>query len=556
MKDELHQFITQQAQQFCISRGVEIPEDLIHEIESPRSRDHGDLATNICLKLARPLKQNPLLIATDLGEQLSQAIAKDPAWSSRLAKVEVDGPGFINFFLTQMHSVDILKKVRQEGAEFGKTNYGKGSRVILEYVSANPTGPLTIAHGRQACVGDTLARILQSSGHQVHREYYLNDTGNQMNILGRSVFCRYLECLGKEVSFPEEGYQGDYIRDIGKELAERDGEKWVEAKPEEVMEFMAAFAADGILNTIRDDLEQISVAFDEFYSEKELRSKGLIEKTLAEFKNQDEIYEADGALWFRSTAYKDDKDRVLKKSDGSYTYLAPDIAYHHTKYQRGFERLINLWGPDHHGYIPRMQSAMAALGHDAENLKVLIVQLTTLFRNGAPVRMSTRKGEFVTLKELMNEVGTDAARLFFLIRKVESPLDFDLDLAKSKSQENPVYYLQYAHARIASLIQYSGRAVLETADVSLLKEEAEQDLAKMLALFPEAIVEASRLLEPFRIVDYLRDLATTFHKFYTLHQVVSEDAPLSDARLFLADCTKTVLGNGLSLLGVSKPDKM
>ncbi len=536
--------------------GVALPANFDYVVELPRSEAHGDWATNVALQLSRHVKKNPREIAEQVRKAILERLAGDPQMSRVIKKMGVEGPGFINFFLADTSVAPLLLKIKEQDTRYGGSDFGKGRKVLLEYVSANPTGPLTIAHGRQACLGDALARILTMTGFFVYREYYLNDTGRQIETLGRSTWLRYLELLGVKIAFPEEGYQGAYIRDLARQVFEKEGEKFKNMPEKEAVEFFANFAADEIMKDIRKDLDELRVEFDHYFSEKALRTSGQIEKTIEILRQKGFVFESEGAMWFQSTAFKDDKDRVLRKSTGDYTYLAPDIAYHQDKFRRGFEMLVNLWGPDHHGYVPRMKAAVEALGGSEEALKVLLVQLTTLYRKGVPVRMSTRAGEFVTLRELMNEVGVDATRVFFLLRRVESLLDFDLDLAKEKTQENPVYYLQYAHARIASILEYGGREVNKEVRLELLKEKEELDLIKELEHFPQTLQAAASGFEPYRVLDYLREVATRFHKFYTLHRVVTDDRELTRARLLLVDCVRMVLRNGLEVLGVSQPAKM
>ena len=384
----------------------------------------------------------------------------------------------------------------------------------------------------------------------------MNDSGRQIRLLGESLWVRYRELFGKKEPLPEDGYQGAYLIDLAKALKQEMGDKLLSAGKDKSLETITAYAVKSILIEMRKDLEALHVIFDEYFSERFLGEKKLIDRVLKILHEKDLSYEAEGALWFRSTRFGDDKDRVLKKQSGEYTYLAPDIAYHQSKFERGFQKLVNLWGPDHHGYVPRLKAACEALGYSAKQISILIVQLTTLYRSGEPVRMSTRAGEFVTLRELMDEVGIDAARFFFLMRKTESHLDFDLELAKQKSEENPVYYLQYAYARISSILVYAERSVEQDVDLSLIQEEEAFDLIKKMSEYPEALTQAAEHLEPYRIVDYLRELAALFHKFYTLHRIVSDNQPLTKARLLLTDCVRIVLRNGLNILGVSAPAKM
>jgi arginyl-tRNA synthetase len=534
----------------------EIPVELEYDLEIPSSAEHGDLASNLALRLSRSLRRKPLEIAEELKRLVEDRIPSSEMAKEGIEKIVVVPPGFLNFFLKIRGLIHLLPKVRKEDDRYGRSTDRHRRRILIEFVSANPTGPLTIAHGRQAALGDTLANVLEAAGDEVFREYYLNDTGRQMDLLGQSVRARALEHLGEEASFPEEGYRGEYIKDLAKIFLERNAEKFRKMKEKEVVSEFAGFAECEIMAEIVEDLKRLGVKFESIYSERALRESGKIEKMLEELKSKKLSYENGGALWFQASELGDEKDRVLRKSDGTYTYLAPDITYHCDKFERGFDLAINLWGPDHHGYVPRLQGALKALGYPETKLKVLIVQLTTLTRKGEPVRMSTRAGEFVSVRELMDEVGVDAARFFFLMRRVESHLDFDLDLAKSQSQENPVYYLQYAHARISSILNYAGRPVTDRADLSLIRENEEKELLKLIDFYPMMLVQAARALEPYRVVDYLRALAATFHRFYTLHRVVSADDPLTEARLLLVDAVRIVLRNGLRILGVSQPEKM
>jgi arginyl-tRNA synthetase len=470
--------------------------------------------------------------------------------------VEVAGGGFINFYVNSSSLTQTLIDICEKDTAYGQSDFGSGRKVLLEFVSANPTGPLTIAHGRQAAVGDAMARILKATGHELEREYYLNDAGRQMNLLGQSLWARYATELGQEEPLPEDGYQGDYLIEIAKKIVRVKGDSLLKEDRQKAIDFCRQFATDEIMQGIEDDLAHLHVSFEHYFKERSLYEKGMVDKALNFLIDKGYLYEKEGALWFRSTVFGDDKDRVVKKSSGEYTYLAPDIAYHKMKFERGFNWLINLWGPDHHGYIPRLKAACQALGHPAEQIDIRIVQLTTLFRNGVPVRMSTRAGEFVTLRELREEVGVDATRFFFVMRKIESPLDFDLELAKQKSQENPVYYLQYAHARIASLIKFSGQEISTKANLALLIAPEELALVKVLSEYPKILIQASQMLEPYRLADYLRELAASFHKFYTFNRVVTEDQELTKARLLLVEAARITLRNGLELLGISQPESM
>lgn len=530
-------------------------QDLVYDIQVSRDASHGDFAVNAAFKISKQIGKPPKVVAQDLLNWIEshRSKLKEAAFISR---VEVAGAGFLNFYVQQAAMADILLDVLREADHYGASDFGKGKKTVVEFVSANPTGPLTIAHGRQAAIGDCLVRILRATGHDVTAEYYLNDAGRQMNLLGESVYVRYLENFEMEAVFPEEGYKGAYIQDIAKELvASRKDELLTLDKAEAIAE-ARKFAGKTMMDLIEKDLEAIGVQFDSYFSESTLYTKNLVESALEALRERGHLFEQEGALWFRSTAFGDDKDRVVKKTSGGYTYLAPDIAYHRSKFERGFNQIINLWGPDHHSYVTRLKAACRALGYEQETIDVLIVQLTTLYRDGAPVRMSTRAGEFVTLEELRSEVGPDATRFFFIMRRVATPLDFDLDLAKKKSDDNPVYYLQYAYARIASIIRFSGRSVPDKANLELLGAPEELDLIKVISEFPKALVSASQIFEPYRLADYLRDLAAVFHKFYAHHRVVGDNEALTDARLILVEAARITLRNGLKLLGISQPESM
>jgi arginyl-tRNA synthetase len=428
----------------------------------------------------------------------------------------------------------------------------------VEFVSANPTGPLSVAHARQAAVGDALANILNFIGFDTRREYYVNDRGNQIHLLGESIKCRAIEIFGGIATLPENGYQGEYIKDIAREFIKQNNiQSLDEAKIKDTASFRQ-FGMDYLMGVIKNDLDNFGVHFDSWARESRIATQKNIAEVLDYLKKKDFLYEKDGALWFKSTDFGDDKDRVVKKSDGTYTYLLPDIVYHKDKYERGFEMIINIWGPDHHGYIPRIKAAAQALGHDSESLKVRIVQLATLYRDGNPVSMSTRRGEFVSLREVIHEVGVDAARFFFLMRHMSGHLDFDLELAKKETSENPVYYIQYAYARIHSINKKARetRLIPRGKNFSLLKEEEETDLIRKLGGLPDILMICYDELDPYALASYLLALATLFHKFYDRHRVISEDKALSAERLALVNATRIVLANGLRLLGLNTPEKM
>ncbi len=550
MKTDLEAFLQKILQDYSRQKGFSLPAPFDFELATTKDPAHGDFATNVAFKLSKLAQEKPALIAASTAALINE---QKPAF---LEKVEVAGPGFLNFYLKQGSLAELVLQICKKKDAYGPSDFGKGKKVLLEFVSANPTGPLTIAHGRQAAVGDALARILLATGHSVHKEYYLNDAGRQMNLLGASLLARYREAFGEPLVLPEDGYQGIYLVDIAKKLIELKKDSLLKEDPKKAADICRQFAGQDIMAGIIKDMADIGLVFDEFFNESLLYKNGAVDKALDFLKSKNYLYESEGALWFRTTDFGDDKDRVVKKTSGEYTYLAPDIAYHRHKFERGFKWLINFLGPDHHGYIVRLKAACQALGHNPDEIDVRIVQLTTLFRKGEPVRMSTRAGEFVTLRELIDEVGADATRFFFVMRKIESHLDFDLDLAKEKSQENPVYYLQYAYARIASLLRHASRPVTGSANVSLLSSQEETDLIKMIGEFPNTLVRASQSLEPYRLADYLRELAASFHKFYTYHRVITDDVDLTDARLLLVEAMRIVLKNGLSLLGISQPESM
>lgn len=555
---QLHTLLEKMVQEYARRKGFELPHDFDYELVATKDPSRrGDFASNVAFKLAPFTKQKPALVADELVLLLEADIKKRPQGNKAMIdRVEVAGGGFVNFFVTKAFLGQILKEIHRKGCRYGESDYGAGYNVIVEFVSANPTGPLTVAHGRQAAVGDSLVRILKATGHRVTAEYYLNDAGRQMKLLGESLWARYRTLLGQETPVPEEGYHGDYLIAIAEKLKQKESAGLLQRPEEEAVAICRDFATAEMMRGIKEDLTRMGVHFDHYFRESQLYQKNAVEHALHYLREQGYLYEKDGALWFRATTFGDDKDRVVKKSSGDYTYLAPDIAYHRHKFERGHNWIINLWGPDHHGYVARLKAACQALGHSAAEIDIRIVQLVSLYRAGEPVRMSTRAGEFVTLRELCQEVGVDAARFFFIMRRLESHLDFDLELAKEKSQENPVYYLQYAHARIASLLKFANRQISDNVDFELLATSEEMALVKHLAEYPSILVHASRTLEPYCVADYLRELATYFHKFYQRHRVVTEDRALTAARLLLVDCTRLVLKNGLQLLGISQPESM
>lgn len=537
-----------------------LPQDFLETLvlDIPKEKDFGDFSSNAGMRLSGILKKSPKGISEEIVSHfMVRAGRQSPAVVSR---AEVKGAGFINIFLNERVFHEALAAVHSEGKNFGRADLGRGRRLLLEFVSANPTGPLSVAHARQAAVGDALANILRAMGYEVTREYYLNDEGNQIRILGSSIGLRYREAAGETVVFPEDHYQGGYIADLAHRLYEdRDVRLSIERMTQEARaEFFMDYGVREILGVIREELKDFGVVFDVWYSQRELARSGKIEGTFADLKSRGLLYEEEGALWFKSTRFGDDKDRVVRKSDDSYTYLAPDIAYHAEKFRRGFEKLVDIWGPDHHGYIPRMRAAVQALGRESDALVVIIVQLATLFRHGTPVPMSTRKGQYVTLREILTEVGRDASRFFFLMRKTDSHLDFDLELAKKQTPENPVYYVQYACARIAGILAAAGGKArsLEGVDPAFLREPEEKGLMRGIFEYGSCLGACVNQLDPYPLTLYLQSLASLFHKFYDRHKVLVSDEPLSKARLYLIEAARIVLGSGLEMLGVSMPERM
>ena len=522
-------------------------------LESPKDKTNGDFSTNMAMQLARVAKKAPRMIAEELVANFDKAKAS-------IEKIEIAGPGFINFYMDNSYLTDLIPTIVNAGEAYGETNTGKGEKVQVEFVSANPTGDLHLGHARGAAVGDTLCNLLAKAGYDVSREYYINDAGNQIHNLALSVEARYMQALGLEKEMPEDGYHGADIIGIGKRLAEEFGDRYAKADEKESYEFYREYGLKYELAKLQKDLESFRVKFDVWFSETSLYKNGKIDQALAVLKERDEIFEEDGATWFRSMTYGDDKNRVLIKNDGSYTYLTPDIAYHRDKLERGFDKLINIWGADHHGYIPRMKAAIQALGYDKETLEVEIIQMVQLYQNGEKMKMSKRTGKAVTLRELMEEVGVDAMRYFFAMRSGDSHLDFDMDLAVSKSNENPVYYAQYAHARVCSILRQGEELGLATGgDVNykLVTSEKEVELLKKLGEFPAVVADAAQKRLPHRITNYAFELAATLHSFYNAEKVLNQDnLELSKARYELMKAVRNTLQNALAIVGVSAPEKM
>jgi arginyl-tRNA synthetase len=520
-------------------------------LETPKDDSHGDTATNFALQICRIIKKSPVDIANQINEYLEKNASS--LGLERIEKFQAKSPGFNNFFHRQIY-YQTLANILKEKNNFGKNNLGESKKVQIEFVSANPTGPLSVAHARQAAVGDSLANILKFLGFEVIREFYINDEGNQIRLLGKSVQARYNELLGQPQEFPLNGYRGDYIYDIAKDIINSSKQKKIDKEID--VDYFSDYAVKYLLKVIKKELKDFKVKFDIWMSQSELVDKNKVSKIIEFLRKRNFIYDLDGAVWFRSTKFGDDKDRVLIKRDGTFTYLMPDIVYHQDKYKRGFQWVINIWGPDHHGYIQRLKAAVNALGHKDEELSIIIVQLATLFKDGKPIPMSTRAGQYITLREVINQIGPDVARFFFLMRRVDSHLDFDLSLAKKHSPENPVYYIQYAHARVSSIIRKEKGLNLKGVNFTLLKQPEEFKVIKLLNNFPETLEICLKQLEPYFLVAYLQDLATKFHRFYDTHRVIIEDKKLKQARLALVEATRIVLANGLRLLNISIPEKM
>ena len=558
-------------------------------VEPPKRPEWGDFSCNVAMTLASTVRQPPLKVAGVLATGLREQ------FPDLFERVDVAPPGFLNLTLHPMRWIEVLRAIQDQGSFYGKCHIGNGKRIVLEFVSANPTGPLHVGHGRGAALGQAMASLLAFAGFTVSREFYINDAGRQLQLLGRSVYARYREYWGKNSSFPEDGYHGDYIKSLAESVAQTHGQTLLENSPDQAETVCAQVASHILLDGIKDDLATFGVKFETWFSEASLHSKGLVQLTLDELRERELVKDEDGALWFRSSKFGDEKDRVLKKQDGSYTYLAADMAYHRDKLARGFDTLINIWGADHHGYIPRMAAAVQAFGHSKESLRVVLVQMVSLLRGTQKIEMSKRAGEFVTLREVVEEVGSDAAKFFFLMRRPDTHLDFDLELAKQQSSDNPVYYVQYAHARLASLFRVAQERkvplpTIQDVDTSLLLHEEELGLIKTLAQFPFILEGSAIALEPHRVTFYLQELAAQLHSYYNKHRVLPpvesavksedglQDVPwetngkvlgsekeyvkdplppaLTAARLALLRQVQTVLRNGLTLLGVSSPEKM
>lgn len=546
-------YILEKLTAFMAGRGLELPPKTT--VEPPKNEQHGDIATNVAMVMPREKGENPRALAESIKAELAPVCPE-------LEHIDIAGPGFINFTFTDAFWQSVALDALTQGRDFGRVNVGQGRRVQVEYVSANPTGPLHIGHGRGAAIGDSLTRVLRFTGHEVETEYYLNDAGRQMRLLGLAVWVRYQQACGRQVEFPEDCYRGDYIKDISARLRDEHGEALLDLPEAEAIDLCYERGMRDILDGIRTDLAAFRVEHQHWFSEKSLVDAGQVEATLDRLLREGLAYEKDGALWFRSTDYGDDKDRVLRKSDGLLTYFASDIAYHDNKIARGFDLMVDIWGADHHGYVPRMKAAMEALGRDRESLQVILVQLVNLIQGGEQVAMSTRAGKFETLADVCAEVGADAARFIFLSRKSDSHLDFDLDAVKRQSMDNPVYYVQYAHARIRSLLRKAEEQNVELPEPSAARMERldtaeDKALLKSLDGFADAVELAARTLSPHHISFYLMDLAGLLHRYYTVHHILSDDdRDLLQARLLLFSAVAGVIGRGLDLLGVTAPDRM
>jgi len=539
----------------CFSRGVD--EGLWSEgaagtytVEEPKQASHGDFSTNMAMILGGREKKNPREIAGVLAEMME-------AEADLVSRVEVAGPGFVNFFIRPEVWQSVLPEVCRQDDNYGLSDTGNGRKVLVEFVSANPTGPLSIGHGRQAVLGDAIARLLSATGHQVTREYYYNDAGRQMRVLGESTRARYFEILGLDHEFPEDGYQGEYIREIAEQLVDDKGDN---LRDEDYVPFKEA-AEKAIFADIDSTLTRLGIKFDNYYNEHSLYEEGLIDDVVAALREKGLVYDQDEAVWFKTTEYGQEKDRVIIKSTGEPTYRLPDIAYHREKFRRGFDWMVDIFGSDHIATVPDVLAGVQALGYDPEKVTVVLHQFVTLMREGKQVKMSTRKANFITIDELIDEVGVDVVRFFFLMRKADSQLEFDLDLATQQSQENPVYYMQYGHARLASINRKAGEKGVDRGDLSeapleLLVEPEEHNLLKAMAAWPELVESAALDLEPHRVIFFMQDLAGQFHSYYNKHRIIGENKDLSRARLWLAEGIRVILRNGLNLIGVKAPESM
>jgi len=554
MRRRLARVITQGLEKLCREQFPDLTDLPPVLVEVPKIAEHGDFATNAALTLTKLARRPP----RQLAEMILGILEPPPGM---LARTEIAGPGFINFFLTESYWLEVLKDILREGEAYGNSDLGRNQRVQVEFVSANPTGPLHVGHGRGAALGDALANILTATGHQVTREYYINDVGTQIRTLGLSLSLRLRQLAGEAVDFPETCYQGDYMVDLARRYRDEGGVIPAGGVGEDDLLQLGQYAGDAILEEIKGDLEAFGVRFDTWFSEGELFRQGRVEEAFEQLRARGFLYEAEGALWFKATAFGDEKDRVVRRQNGLTTYFASDIAYHWQKFQTGNQRVVDIWGADHHGYVPRLAAAVEALGVERERLQVILVQLVSLLREGQPVAMTTRGGTYVTLREVIDEVGKDAARFIYLSRRSDAQLEFDLELAKKQSSDNPVYYVQYAHARLASVFRTAAergitRQTPEEAVLALLNLPEELALLKLLSTYPDVVEAAARHLEPHRITYFLTDLAAQLHSYYYKHRIISDSPDLTQARLHLVEGIKVILDHGLKLLGVEAPDSM
>ncbi len=580
MKDQLLSLFEQAIAQLKTDKVVPVEHEVNVQFERTRQKDHGDFATNVAMTLAKPARRNP----RELAELIVAALPQD----SLITKVDIAGPGFINLFLAQDARYSVLSTVFAQGDVYGLGEPNSKQKIMVEFVSANPTGPLHVGHGRGAAYGDALARILTAAGNTVEREYYVNDAGRQMDILAVSVWIRYLQANDVAIELPDNCYKGDYVVGMGQQLQQQHGATYLVPSEQleqacagleleealdaiislaknqlgtEGFDVFFALALNSILDDIRQDLSEFGVDYDTWFSERSLFDSGKIQRAIEKLKASGDVYDKDGALWFKTTDYGDEKDRVVVRDNGQPTYFASDIAYHMDKLERGFDLAINVWGSDHHGYIPRVKASLQALGLDSDKLKVLLVQFAVLYRGGEKVGMSTRSGEFVTLRELRDEVGSDAARFFYAQRKSEQHMDFDLDLAKSQSNDNPMYYVQYAHARICRIFDTAAEREIDTSDIANanfaeLDSDHESTLLTLLQRFPEIVQTAANNYEPHQITYYLRDLATAFHSYYNTVKFLEAETAQRNAMLALSHACRQVLKNGLGIIGVGAPNSM
>lgn len=559
MKEEIQKALSKSLE--LINSNID-PSNYYIEISIPKKQEYGDFSTNIALVISKEIGMDPRDVATRIIQNLPQD------GETLFKKVEIAGPGFINFFVKEESLINKLSEIEYLGENFGNSNIGNGERVIVEFVSANPTGYLHMGHARNACVGDVLSNILTAVGYDVTREFFINDAGRQMYLLGHSVYKRYEELFGINGEILEDGYHGEYIKDIAERIKkEKGGELLAEGrKQNESIEYCRGYAKNILLNEIKSDLIEIGVKFDNWYSEekeiynysKDGEGDNLLNEVISKLDNNGAIESKDGALWFKATYFGDSQDWVIIRKDGSPTYLIADIAYHYDKINRGFRKLINLWGADHHGHVPRIRAALKALGFDDSTLDVVLIQFVRLISNGQEISMSKRTGSYVTMSEVLREVGRDATRFFLLMRSSDSHLDFDLDLAKQESSENPVFYIQYAHARIGSIFERAKDKDVKPMDkfLSHLRLSEEVEITKKLLQYPEVVRESAITLSPHKVAYYLNEIASSFHMYYNKHRILVDDLALSGARLYFIGCIKTVLKNGLRLLGVNAPEKM